>query len=159
MPFFEPKIIRGPRTPEERDAWLDEPTDLYYHRDGTRVKTHREGMEIFRVMHTDRHHPDFFRVAQTVFPRRGRLSTVFLAMDHSFHFGSGPEPPPLIFETMLFATGDWSGGFQWRYSTEAEAKAGHRKIARAIYKVIAWNLLARVFGLEPRFFDGEDIDV
>lgn len=45
------------------------------------------------------------------------VSTVFLG--HNHQFGNGP---PLVFETMIF--GD-PQGYQKRYSTWAEAEAGH----------------------------------
>lgn len=54
------------------------------------------------------------------------VSTVFLGLDH--RFGDGP---PLIFETMIFPPGwpddvpTWFEEYQERYSTEAEAVAGH----------------------------------
>jgi len=54
-----------------------------------------------------------------------RISTVFLGLDHSF--GSGP---PLWFETMIF--GGPLNDECWRYTTYAEAEAGH---AVAIEKV------------------------
>lgn len=50
------------------------------------------------------------------------VSTVFLGFDHSW----GDDGPPILFETMLFD--DYGGGDQWRYSTWAEAEAGHRKV-------------------------------
>lgn len=59
-------------------------------------------------------------VAKTTLPGC-EVSTVFLGLDHSF--GSGP---PLLFETMVFG-----GPFdqeQDRYSTWAEAEAGHARI-------------------------------
>lgn len=51
-----------------------------------------------------------------------RISTVFLGLDH--RFGQGE---PLLFETMIF--GETSDGWSDRYSTWAEAEAGH---ARAV---------------------------
>jgi hypothetical protein len=53
------------------------------------------------------------------------VSTVWLGIDHAF--GGGP---PLIFETMVFATSDAVRGLGpdlecQRYSTEAEALQGH----------------------------------
>jgi hypothetical protein len=54
-----------------------------------------------------------------------RVSTVYLGLDHSF--GSGP---PLIFETMIF--GASTMGWADRYSTEAEALAGHARICAAV---------------------------
>jgi len=47
------------------------------------------------------------------------VSTVFLGLDHQFG-----EGPPLVFETMVF--GGSLDGEQERYSTWAEAEAGHR---------------------------------
>ena len=46
------------------------------------------------------------------------VSTVFLGLDHNF--GTGP---PWLFETMVFG-GDFDQ-YQYRYSTWAEAEAGH----------------------------------
>lgn len=51
-----------------------------------------------------------------------KLSTVWLGLDHNF----GGEGPPLIFETMLFMKSN-KNDLQWRYSTEEEAKEGHRR--------------------------------
>jgi hypothetical protein len=62
------------------------------------------------------------------------VSTVFLGLDHSF--GSGR---PLLFESLVFADRDtvprhlkkWDGHMD-RYSTWAEAVAGHRAIVEAL---------------------------
>lgn len=53
------------------------------------------------------------------------VSTVFLGIDHSF--GSGP---PLLFETMVF--GGPLDEEQVRYSTEAEAAAGHKAMVERV---------------------------
>jgi hypothetical protein len=62
------------------------------------------------------------RVAETTLPDGTWVSTVWLGLDHSFG-----EGPPLIFETMVFPSKD--GPLNEldcdRYSTEAEALAGH----------------------------------
>ena len=52
------------------------------------------------------------------------VSTVWLGLDHSWGIGS-----PLIFETVVFG---WnrSTSDTYRYATEAEALAGHRKLLR-----------------------------
>lgn len=47
------------------------------------------------------------------------VSTVFLGLDHSWGGGT-----PILFETMIF--GGEHDQFQERYSTWAEAEAGHR---------------------------------
>jgi len=59
------------------------------------------------------------RVAFTEVAPGVEVSTVFLGIDHN-HTGKGP---PVLFETMTFD--DYGGGDQWRYSTWAEAVAGH----------------------------------
>ena len=66
--------------------------------------------------------PDSKRVvAQTKLPNGKFVSTVFIGLDHSF---GGLKP--LLFETMIFGTGD-EDEYQERYSTYEEAEAGHAK--------------------------------
>lgn len=59
------------------------------------------------------------RVALTELANGVSISTVWLGLDHSFHGG-----PPLIFETMTFPDSENCE----RYSTEAEALAGHEEM-------------------------------
>lgn len=54
------------------------------------------------------------------------VSTVWLGFNYQLH----PEGPVLIFETMIFG-GD-EGGDCWRYTTEAQAIAGHDQIVAAV---------------------------
>lgn len=66
------------------------------------------------------------RVAETTLPDGRWVSTVFLGIDYSF--GDGP---PVLFETMVFSSKmNRGGGRCERYSTESEAKAGHKRIVR-----------------------------
>lgn len=67
------------------------------------------------------------RVAST---RVGKtwVSTVFLGLDHRF----GPGEP-LLFETMLFDRRHFED-YQERYSTYAEALAGHRRAVYLVYE-------------------------
>lgn len=68
--------------------------------------------------------PEKFEENRRVDERRfygARVSTVALGLDHNW--GDGP---PLIFETMVF--GGARDGYQWRYHTEVEALAGHRRV-------------------------------
>jgi hypothetical protein len=51
-------------------------------------------------------------------PGRRLHSTVFIGLDHNWG-----EGPPLVFETMIF--GGEFDQYQYRYSTWAEAEAGH----------------------------------
>lgn len=56
------------------------------------------------------------------------VSTVFLGLDHSFHF----DGPPLLFETMAFdSSGD--GVDMTRCSTWEEAEAGHAEMVRKVF--------------------------
>lgn len=57
--------------------------------------------------------------------KRFRISTVWLALDHSF--GDGP---PLIFETMVFE-GDQPGRRE-RYATLADAQLGHARMSAEV---------------------------
>lgn len=63
------------------------------------------------------------QIARTTLPDGKWVSTVWLGLDHSF--GDGP---PLIFETMVFPADDMTDLDCERYSTEAEAKAGHERM-------------------------------
>lgn len=61
------------------------------------------------------------RVAADMLPDGVRVSTVFLGLDHGFG-----EGPPILYETMVF--GGPSDGDCERYSTRAEALAGHAAV-------------------------------
>jgi len=64
---------------------------------------------------------EYKRVKETTLPDGTWISTVWLGIDH--HFGDGP---PLIFETMVFSSQeDMADHDCERYSTLAEAEAGH----------------------------------
>jgi hypothetical protein len=93
---------------------------VYYDRQGHPLtllqwaKRYEKGAEALR---------DEKRVAETTLPNGRWVSTVWLGLDHQY--GDGP---PLIFETMVFPSKD--GPLEEmdcdRYSTEAEALAGHQ---------------------------------
>jgi hypothetical protein len=53
----------------------------------------------------------------------GFVSTVWLGLDHGYVLGG----PPVIFETMVFDAPGIDGA-QYRYTTEAEAHAGHATV-------------------------------
>lgn len=67
--------------------------------------------------------PDYRRVAQDSVGLYW-VSTVWLGIDNSFGFG-GRGTRPIIFETMVFLAGTPKDMNMNRYSTEAEALAGH----------------------------------
>lgn len=101
------------------------------------------------------------RVDETTVGRHW-ISTVWLGLDHQFH----PDGPPQIFETMIFRdSGNESEGpsyetpifhtarwgykrnlhiadYQWRYSTEEQALAGHRAVVRKVEDAYAWPVIA-----------------
>jgi hypothetical protein len=57
---------------------------------------------------------------------RGRVSTVFLGLDHRFRFLD--DGPPLLFETMIFGEdghSEWDESYCEMYSTREEAQLGH----------------------------------
>ena len=66
------------------------------------------------------------RVAETTVPDGTWISTVWLGLDHNLFDGGRP----LIFETMVFPSKDGPKHEldQVRYSTEAEAIAGHEEM-------------------------------
>lgn len=59
------------------------------------------------------------------------VSTVFLAIDHSFD-GSGP----ILYETMVFGGPPEAADFQARYRTRAEAEVGHANVCEAVRAVL-----------------------
>ena len=62
-----------------------------------------------------------------------RVSTVFLALDHRF-MGGGP---PLVYETMVFGLADFDDRECERYSTRADAIAGHARILAAAAEAVS----------------------
>ena len=84
---------------------------LYYDRQGLPIEM-LEWATIFED-------PEYKQIRVTELPDGREVSTVWLGMNHNFHGG-----PPLIFETMVFPAAD----YQERYSTEAEAIAGHEAL-------------------------------
>lgn len=85
--------------------------------------------------------PDAWRVDSTDI-EGGRVSTVFLHVDHNFWSEARPEgcleaPPgvemrPILFETMVF--GGKYNEYQRRYCTLAEAKKGHWEVVDGVKK-------------------------
>lgn len=55
------------------------------------------------------------------------ISTVDLGIDHNFGVGK-----PLYYETMVFKKDSWSDLYMERYSTEKEAKKGHKKAIKYV---------------------------
>jgi hypothetical protein len=68
-------------------------------------------------------------VARDELPSGTFVSTVFLAIDHSFNPHSRR---PILYETMVF--GGPLDGEQLRYRTRDEALAGHRVMLEAVQK-------------------------
>jgi len=105
---------------------------MYYKRDGTPYESTPEdpyGMKAWAES-IDNHDR---RVARTKVPG-GLVSTVFVGMNHQF--GDGP---PLIFESMFFGNdGEPEEEDQERYSTEAEALAGHARMVKKYSGISHW---------------------
>lgn len=88
-----------------------------YRRDGTAYPDTQAGLFAWCK---DFENMDLRRIEETILWWGGRISTVWLGLDHSF---GGREP--LIFETMLFPSNDMD-----RYSTEKEATEGHKRFVK-----------------------------
>lgn len=87
----------------------------------------RDGVPLADVLEWGKLHADlsYLRVARTKLTDAADpavsvdVSTVGLGIDHGWGYG------PLIFETMVFAEGSSLDEQMARYSTEAQARAGH----------------------------------
>lgn len=98
----------------------------YWRRDGTMISSTQEWAALLED-------PEYKIVKQTKLRgRRKWVSTVWLGLNHNYSGGT-----PLIFETMVFGLKDltWFNGRgfpkdldQRRYTTEAEAIAGHAEL-------------------------------
>jgi hypothetical protein len=88
----------------------------YYNRQGRPISNEQWTTEFSR---TNR------RVAWTDLGSLGRVSTVFLGLNHAYDDG-----PPIIFETMIF-DGPMAD-YMERYSTEDQALAGHAFAVQAL---------------------------
>jgi hypothetical protein len=63
-----------------------------------------------------------------------RVSTVFLGLNAA----TAPDAPPVLFETRTFAADDDTLNAQhWRYSTWAEAEAGHTRVVGWVESVLS----------------------
>lgn len=99
---------------------------MYYNRDGTPIEGNEATLEWAKQFEDTKSRT----VRLTITPYGERLSTVWMGLDHSFT----QTGPPIIFETMLFAPEKYiekhypHDQLQERYSTEAQARAGHRRL-------------------------------
>lgn len=144
---------KGEQRPDGMMRYLKDAGPRWYRRDGKQVAF--MSPEFLRYFRDDR--PDRI-VARTVVLSKGvYVSTVHLGLDHSWIAGGGfRQPRPLIFETMAWAYrwGHWwVGGYelvQARYSTEAEAIEGHKRIVADVSsgKIVVprWSALKMVAG-------------
>lgn len=95
---------------------------MYYNKKGKKINVY-EWLELFKDL-------DYRVIEKTKLNNGKFISTVWLGLDHSF---SSNEK--LIFETMVFPEKDNFEELDMkRYSTEKEAKAGHKKMVNK-YKV------------------------
>ena len=114
--------------------------NLWYGRDGQPI-TVQEWEESFRDN----------SVAKTTLNIPGHdttvlISTVWLGLDHSL----GNSERPLIFESMCFFSEDgdydWLGELCERYSTEAEALAGHEAMVNRVRALLGSEAEKEGFG-------------
>ena len=93
----------------------------YYDREGKPLN-----LENWSALFSDK---NYQQIAATTLGDGTLVSTVWLGMDRRLIEGA---PQPLIFETMVFRGGADKEGDQeqQRYSTEAEARAGHEAMVK-----------------------------
>jgi len=111
-PSYHTKASRRPRK-NKKSMRL-----MFYRRDGT---PYDDVMDWARDFDKGSRH-----IADVTLPNGVRISTVWLGLDHN-HLGKGR---PLIFETMVFAHGNYDDLDCWRYSTEEEAIRGHKTLVK-----------------------------
>lgn len=100
----------------------------YFNRDGEAI-SFREYSRLCTDM-------DYKRVALTEDTDGVMVSTVWLGLNHQWD----NRRPPLIFETLVFRAdigdvgniGTSDENYEYRYSTEAEARAGHAEISSVV---------------------------
>lgn len=100
---------------------------MYFRRDGTPYKDVIEWA-------LDYEKDEMKHVDKTTLWWGGLVSTVWLGLNHNYYGGK-----PLIFETMVFKRNSLNELDMERYSTEAEAKAGHARMVRR-WRFPIWNL-------------------
>lgn len=96
-------------------------TFKYYKKDGTPYPLGNKG---FLEFARDLENKDHRRVGYKKLWWGGRVSTVWLGIDHSFL----PSSKPLVFETMVFPPFSYRELDIERYSTEEEAIEGHKRM-------------------------------
>ena len=64
-----------------------------------------------------------------------RVSTVFLACDHSWGLGGDPQ----LYETMVFSGGELEDDMLTRYATREEAAEGHEIIVAKVKNLLKEN--------------------
>ena len=96
----------------------------YYDRQGNEIS-----MDVWARSLNDR---SLQRVALNQITADCRVSTVWLGLNHNL-FGTGP---PLIFETMVFGGPPEIDEKLERYSTEAEAIAGHAQMCARVRQAL-----------------------
>lgn len=107
---------------------------FYYDIDGTPIS---DTLTWGRLMET-RREDGSFRIGDTTLADGTWISTVWLGLDHRWGMG-----PPLIFETMVFPKAerselaDAADLDMTRYSTLAQAKAGHEAMVAKWTKLVA----------------------
>lgn len=97
---------------------------MYFRRDGTPYQTAEEWAKDFEGPSDGKDLSSYRRVAKTSLWWGGWVSTVWLGLNHNYGGGK-----PLIFETMVFYR-SMSDLDMDRYSTEAEAIQGHKKMCK-----------------------------
>lgn len=102
----------------------------YYDRDGLPIS-----LELWTHLFQDN---SYIRVISTELhlgpSNRALISTIWLGLDHNFYrfMNLTEDPPPHIFETMIFHKAGHLNEEQYRYSTEEEAITHHAELVSFI---------------------------
>lgn len=95
--------------------------------DGHAVPASSQGLDILGWAAWMQAHNEQRRVSQDQVGEWD-ISTVFLGIDHNHSL----HGPPLLYETMIFASGSSMDLACWRYHTREAAEEGHNKVVKAL---------------------------
>lgn len=105
-------------------------------------------LEEWAKWHAESERTNSRRIEETDMGPMGRVSTVFLAQDHSYMDGG----PPLLFESMVFG-GPFDQAIQERYSTRREAELGHQLLVNKLVQHRDELLEGMAWGDDPELRD------
>lgn len=121
------QISKEPLLPEGTKVWVKQENDTgKYILDDDGNPVHVEDILVWSKWYEKNMHR---RVVARTKIGKVTVSTVFLALDHGFYGG-----PPVLWETMTFSDDreDGMDGYMERYTSKADAQAGHARICQMV---------------------------